>query len=357
MKLKLLLFLIFCSTVAYAQIQGEKGSLILKNGNILNGKVTYYYDNPNNIILNAHQDAKEMFSPEQVTEIKLENGEKFVAKPYTMEDSIIILQVLLESPKISLFRREDNSELHYYVLKDATLHKLENNDIVVYQETKTYRKKDRKYVGTLSSLMPDRMDLVEKLDKVQLNEHDLTEVILEYNKGDLSYYWKSDNKVRRKPNWIAFTQYSQYGSVLGTPTAGYSSGMMIGLQYYFSKHSRYSFKVSLDYSSYILDDEEFSVKGLGVRYQHDIKKAEKYSFYLLLHVADIAHLTVVNERQVITTAGQLVLLPRFSPGVGFEARPFPRMAVYSEINHLLNLKYFPRSFSLGLKYDFGRTSW
>lgn len=358
MKLKLLLILLLLSTAVSAQIQKEKGKLTLTNGDVLNGAITHYYETPTDIIFYNGQGAKEVFSSDQVNEIRLDNGAKFVAREYKTQEgkNTIILQVLLESPKISLYKREDNTAQYYYVSKENVLYRLENNEVEEYKGAKTYKRKDNKYIGTLSSLMSDNFQLTQKLDRVGLNESDLTRIITEYNQGEVSYYWKSDTKKPAEPNLVVFAQHSQLGSIYGNPTVGSSSGQMVGIQYYFSKHGRHSLKLSWDHSKYALEDENAKLSGLGLRYELAFKRAEYFNVYMMIHVIEMVHLSITDERGAKVEDGWN-LMPRVSPGFGFEAKPLPRTAVYVEVNNLMQLDRLPKSFSLGLKYDFGKTSW
>ncbi|MCP2042814.1 hypothetical protein [Pontibacter sp. HSC-36F09] len=358
MKLKLILFLLFFPVALYAQIQSQKGAIALKNGDNLTGSITYFYDEPNEIRLSGEQGAKQVFTAEQISEIKLDNGEKFVARRYsTNADSVsLVLKVLIESPKVSLYKREENSSEYYYVSKDNALHKLENNSMYENQGGKKYLRKDHKYIGTLSSLMYDRIDIMQQLEKTTLKEGSLTKIIREYNQGDASYEWQGDKKAGKEPNWVFFTQYSKYGFSKNIPIEARGYGNMAGLQYYFSKHSRHSIKASLDYSSYRFGEENAHSYALGLRYEMAFKKAEKYSAYVLVHLIDAGYVSYSHPEEGYNENGFGAAL-RLSPGLGFESKLFPRMAVYAEINHLLVLEELPRSFSLGLKYDFGKTNW
>ncbi len=362
MKFKLLAVLLFCFTAAHSQIQNQKGNLVLNSGDTLTGIVTHYYDNPSEVLFYS-KDIKQVFSAEQLHEIRLYNGEKFVPKFIVEHNRVVLLQVLLESSIISLYRREDNAISYFYVLKGNDLYRLENNKQTIYRNDKRYNGRDNKYIGILRMLMSDRPDLVERLNQIKLNESDLIEVISVYNAENVSYSWKEDAKQVRESNWLLFTQYSKLGSVYGS-TANYSFGQMVGLQYYFSSKSRYSIKVSLDYSKYNLSDGELTVKGLGIRYQHDVKKTERYGVYFLLHLADIAQQSRTFNDQLPATKDGLIIMPRISPGLGLEIKPLSKLAAYTEINHVhtLNAPMFDKvalnsiSFSLGLKYDFGSIS-
>ncbi|MDX5438521.1 MAG: hypothetical protein LPK03_15060, partial [Pontibacter sp.] len=216
----------------------------------------------------------------------------------------------------------------------------------------------RKYIGTLASLMYDRIDLVQQLDRIDLGENSLARVISEYNQGVATYEWLANIKAGRESNWVLFTQYSQYGisKHIPIPKEARGYGNMVGLQYYFSKHSRHSLKGSMHYNSFKFGEEGVRALGLGLRYEMAFKKAEKFSAYMLVHVMDIAYVSFTHPVEDFNENG-LKLALYLSPGIGFETKPLPRFAAYAEINNLLVIEQLPRSFSLGLKYDFGKTSW
>lgn len=324
----------------------------------MTGTITFFYDKPNEISFFDHQGVKQVLTANQVHEIRLENGEKFVAKRYKLyADSVsLVLKVLIESPKISLYVREENSTEYFYVSKDDVLYRLENNSVYEHQGNKRYLRKDHKYVGTLSSLMYDRIDLIQRLEKTGLSTNNLTKIIREYNQGEATYEWRGDREAGKESNWVFFTQHSQYAVDKNSPIEIRGYGNMAGLQYYFSKHSRHSFKASVDYSSVRFGEESVQGYGLGLRYEMAFKKVEKFSAYMLVHMVDIGYVSFSHPEEGYNENGLRAAL-RFSPGIGFESKLLPRVAAYAEINNLLVLEELPRSFSLGLKYDFGKTNW
>lgn len=356
MKFKFLLFLIFFPAAVFGQMLNKAGELTLLNGDTLTGDITYFYDKPSQIVFSSENLSKQVYPVSQVREIKLENGERFVSKKYDAQgdNTYVVLKVLIESSKISLYVREENAAEYFYVSKDDALYRLENNDVETRQDNNTFRQKDNKYIKTLSMLMPDRIDLFDKLYKIQLTEQELTTVLLNYNQGDVTYFWNNDFKGIKESNWVAFAQYSKFGSFQDDQTTAYSAGQMIGLQYYFDKNGRHSLKISLEHSKYTTEWEKLEVTGLGFRYEFEFKQAEKYGAYFLMHLGEIAQVNRIKKD--LRDYSELTVLTRFSPGVGFEIKPLPRIATYAELNNLLFLKHGPKSFSVGLKYDFGATT-
>ncbi len=354
----------FCSTFLFAQIQNEKGDLIMKNGEVISGDISYYYDQPTDIIFHDEKGAKNIFTPTQINEIQLNSGERFVSKTYQdkQDSQVLILQLIIESPIISLFKREENSQMYYYVSKNNSLYRLENNDVLIVKEGKNYTRQDYQYIGILGALMPDRPDLVKELRKIFLNEKDLSNLILDYNRGNVSYYWSSYVKEKRNPNWVFFGQFSNYVSYYVKPTTEASWGVIMGFQYYFSSVSRHSLKYSIDYSTYHFESSRDETISLGLRYEFDFWKSKKSSAFFMVHIADISYISSIKTRYILNnrtteTTNTIGFRPRLSPGIGFEVKPWSRIAIYAEVNRLMQLTYIPYNFSIGLKYDFGNKNW
>jgi hypothetical protein len=358
--------LMFCGfSGIFAQIQDENGKVVLRTGEIRIGKINYYLEQPLDIIITDSNGVKSDFDPSHIRQIILNNGEKYVSKTIIgkQDSSVLIFQVLIESSKISLFVRDEKDEKQFYVLKDNALYDLVNNEQIIKTNDGTYKSYDKKYIGVMKTLMSDQPDIVKRLDKVRLYEDELVEVITAYDKGELTYFWQSNNKVTREPYWAVFGQYSNYGSYEWGQQCIYPSyGFVAGFQYYFSKKSRHSLRFTVDYSNY--NETSFNsminqyISGitktysLGCRYEYDFVRANKYSIYLMMHIADITYFSETDPKDKGFT-----FCPRLSPGVGFEVKPFKHVALFAELNNCFEFRYLPASFSAGLKYDLCKTNW
>jgi hypothetical protein len=358
MKLKLLLFLIFFPAAVFGQMLNKPGELALRNGDILTGYITYFYDKPLEIIFSSENGTKQVYAAEQVRNIKLENGERFESKKYHAkgDSSYVVLKVLIESPKISLFVREDDATEYFYASKDDALYRLENNKIYENKGGKRYVREDKQYVAILGAFMRDRIDLVQDLPKVKLKAHSLAKVISEYNQGEETNHLMTGNIGKKEPNWVFFTQYSKFATPKDIPASMNAFGNMVGVQYYFSKDSRHSLKASVDYLFTSINNESGELYGLGLRYEWAFKRAEKYNIYFQVPIGELGY-AVYNTNNSEWNKDGFAAYLRLHPGIGLELRPLPRMAVYGEINQLFNFANLPRSFTFGLKYDFGKTSW
>jgi hypothetical protein len=348
--------------LAFSQIQQSKGDILLVTGETKHGTISSYSDQPEpNIFLFDSLGVKSYYFMTAVKEINLLSGEKYAAKwLQTEKDSTeLLFKVLIESPKLCMYVRAEDGSSYYYVSKDDLIYRLENNEMVETTNATKKIRQDYKYIRILGSLMADRMDLVSKLNEVKLDEDDIRTVISEYNKGIATYYWTKKLNQKKDPNWMVFTQYSHFGSYLGEQTKDKSFGLSAGIQYYFSKKSRNSFKFSVDYANYHFDDfEDGTVISLGTRWQYDFVRTEFYNFYFQIHILDISSIyTKTTDKDLVTTKHYSFPILRFSPAFGMEIKPVNRMILILEVNNLFQINIIGRSYSLGVKYDIGEKYW
>jgi len=336
--------------VANAQIQDQEGEIKLNAGESVTGNITFLPDDPNKITVIQNKD-RSVYAIDDIDIILLNDGRKFISGQYpdAVAGNFLLLQSIIESPKISLFLSMESDEPTFYVRKEGVLHKLENNVKHIDNDGKKYKSYDHQYIGILTALMNDNPDLTRKLETIDLNEKDLVSIITQYNKGDISYFMETKNKYTRSPNWLVFAQYSRYATYW-VDEAIDSYGVVAGLQYYFSKEKRSSLKFSIEYAQLHYESENDKLYNLSLRYQFDLFRKEKYNIYLMMQMFDISHYTILYpDSQEEKTA--ISFVPRFSPGTGFEYKPVPKFAIYGEVNHLLQVENVPGNFSLGIKYD------
>ena len=377
----ILLFLFpCCSSFLFAQIENQKGEIINKSGNVINCSINYFNDQPTDIDTYDSFGVKKIIPTSEVKEIKLDNGKKFVVKKYfNKQDSVILIfQVIIESPMVNLLMRDENDNERFYVLKDNLLYRLENNEEYITPENKveyvhsvndiTYKKYNYQYIGILKIFMSDNPDILKKLDKIKLSSGDLIKIISEYNKGNITYFWDPTIKLKSETNWVLFGQYSNYCHVFDETTASPSYGIVAGFQLYFSRNGRNSFKFAMDYANYnyVYENPYYTynpvksntyiknskVYGISCRYEYDVLKAKNYSIYFMFHIADLSYYFDTDNYYGTKNNG-ITFRPRLSPGAGFEIKPWKLVAIYAELNHLLQGR-IPGNFSVGLKYDFGK---
>ncbi|NOX47834.1 MAG: porin family protein [Chlorobi bacterium] len=340
-----------------AQIENENGVITLYDGQAYPGHVFYYGSKSDMVILYDSTEKKIEFFPGQIDYINLESGRKFVSRHYLdIQDSTwFILQSLIESDNISLYmlNNEENKN-YFFVQKNDVLYKLENNETIITVDQKKYKKNDNKYIGVLHILMEDRPEFKKQINQTKYSYKGLSKLIIEYNNGNISYFW--DPKIKTGNNWIAIAQYSHYGTYYGQATVSASFGTGFGLQQYFKDYGGSWFKYALFYSEYYLDTEDMVFYNLALTYGFDFVKTRTFLMYGSFHILDIGYVEI-SYTNTASEDNKFTLAPRFSPGIGFEYRPISRFSVYTEINNLMQFKYIPNSFSFGLKYDFGKNAW
>lgn len=364
MKNKLLLsslLLLLISFSAKAQINNEEGTVYLKDAREVSGRINYFADDAANISVYDENGIKINLTPDQVREIKLYNGKRFQAKTYrekNIDQTLLLQAILLTQDKISLFKLE-GSMTEFFVTKGSELHKLENNEFVYNDKSGSFKSYDHKYIATLVLLMQDRIDLTDKLQKLRLQEEDLTKILTEYAAGEITYYVAAGKEAKGKPYWSAFSQYSNMASYLMEETAKPSFSILIGFQYHFSRTGRSSLKVSLDHSSLKFSNRDKSLLSISTRYQYEIIQQEKFKFYFNAQLLDLNYYSIKYAEDG-TRSGYIENGPntgfrptlRISPGLGFEYQPTQNLSMFFELNHVLQVDYLPKNHSLGFKYSF-----
>ncbi len=367
-RLLLLSLLLVFSISAFAQIQSEQGKVVLTDGQVIEGRITYFHDNPIAIKVYDTANNKQTFEPGDVDKITLDNGRRFVAKKYrsSSETNILIFQELVVSDYMSLYKREMPYR-KFYVYTDNEVIELENNETTIEGNNgKRYSKMDHKYVGTLMILMQNRTDLIEKIQKTKFNEKSLASIVTAYTNGNVSYYFADAVKEDKKPYFQVYAHYTNHAGYYGVSTTG-STGFQVGVQYYFSSETRHSIRLGLDISNYEVNDtfygnnyshtqSVFKYKTLSFKYQYDFVKEEKLRSYLLVHILDVGHMQRDVQELVYNpipkTDTRAVYDLRFSPGVGFELYATQKVSLFAEVNHLFHFQHLPKNVSIGIKYSY-----
>ena len=362
MRFRLITLFLFAALVSFSQIQNQEGEVIFQNGDTVTGNIYYYVDTPEELIVYDNNDLKNTFLLNQFNEINLNNGIKYKCINYpTKKSTPALFQKIISSNKINLYSKEYNGGIYFYVSKDNSIYPLENNDVYTKKDDKKYLSKDFKYIGTLKMLMADQPELYEEIDKTKLNEPSLCDIIIDYNKGDISYYYTIDKtKKRTEPNWLLFGQYSQYASYVLNTDVAYSFGILAGTQVNFTRNHRHSFKFNLGYSKYQMADNYNQILDLGVWYQYIFFRTERLNTYVSLNILELSYIKEYDYETDDNTENYFYPVLRFSPGIGLEYKTLKRLSFYAELNNIFyniaKTSFRQSSFSIGIKYDIGNTT-
>ncbi len=303
----------------------------------------------------------------------MNNGVRFTTIPKDNDTTdIMFVQKIVVGEKISLYTNLSGGSKYLYLTKKGVSYKL----VTLLKETeengKRFQYYDKKYIGTLKYLMSDRPDLFSMIDNVSLSESGISRIVVMYNDDNVKYNLieaSQTNVSKSKPNIVTFIQYSNIGYA---PNKGsvikYSYGYSAGIQLYFSRSKRHSFKLNVGYWKYELSaiqqwatmivDYEYTktLYGISVTYEYDFFVTQKTNVYLNLIAADAGWVNNNNYNNSGNSNSSFEIRPRLSFGIGGEFRPVERFAVFGEVNNILSLSTFPLNFSAGFKFDIGKTT-
>lgn len=84
---------------------------------------------------------------------------------------------------------------------------------------------------------------------------------------------------------------------------------------------------------------------------------QRTNIFAILHISDLSYVSKYDYKDDNNKLDSYFLpMPRISPGIGLEYKTLKQLSFYVEINNLLNATHIPSSFSVGLKYDIGKTT-
>jgi len=361
MRYSLIILFLFSTLLSFSQIQNLEGQIILQNSDSISGSIYYFIDTPDELII-YNNDVKRTFLLNQIAEINLKSGVKYKCINYPDKNSNpLLFQKIIISNKISLFSKEKNGAVYFFISKGEKIYQLENNDIYTKKDDKKYLSHDFKYIGTLKMLMSDQPELFEDIDKTKLNEPSLCDIIIDYNKGNISYFYTTEKADRGiDPNWLLFGQYSSYANYVLNTEVAYSFGILAGTQVSFTRNRRHSLKINIGYSKYQMANEYYQILDLGFWYQYVFFRTERLNAYMIFNILELSYIKEYDYKTNDNTDNYLYPVFRFSPGFGFEYKTLKRLSFYAELNNIVynvvNTSFLPSSFSIGIKYDIGSTT-
>lgn len=349
MRLKLILLCIFLSSCVVAQIADKKGSIELLNGTRTRGMISYYEIQQKDFHVRDSNGLRHIYPPALVKNVMLDNGEKYITYSLASETttSYLILQSLIESEEISLFRKLKSGHPEFYVLKEGQLYFLQNDKIMASRDSLQTDK--HKYIRTLIHLMADKPGFDKKAENIRLHETGLTRLISAYNNGISSYC----RKPKSRSYWSVFGQFSGYSYInTHNPTPGKS--VSSGIQYNFTQSLRSALKLSFDYRYFHDSYSDLSSYNMAVIYAFAILNEEHYSLYVLANITDLSYFLYTDPENDHINYTHIAFRPHLHPGICLEITPGKRFSPFVEYNGLSNLEKYDYNFSFGLKYKFMR---
>lgn len=311
MKKLLTLYLVFSIYFLAAQIQNEPGTIILDTGDSITGSISMYNDLNFEVLYTDSSNIQQSCSLNCVDEIAMQNGMNFTTIHESDDTSNrIFVQKILIAPKMNLYSHITGGNKYYYVTKDGISYRMVLELREIEKDGKRYQYYDKKYIGTLKYLMADRPDLFSEIDKLGLTQVSLIKLLKDYNNDNIIYTYSPEEIERlpqSKPNFVAIFQYSNIASApWDGPVSRYSYGYSAGIQMYFTRGKRHSFKINAGYWKYNLKAtkqlatttydysyiDEFY--GITFTYEFDFIITPKTNVYVNAIIADMGYHKELN---------------------------------------------------------------
>ncbi|NOY50148.1 MAG: hypothetical protein GXO88_06280 [Chlorobi bacterium] len=346
-KFSILLIGLLAFLSLFAQKNLYDAKIYLNDGQVIKGNM-FLYDSEPDII--AVEDEEGEITRYQLYLVNfVENGGNLQRSLY-YNDKYALFEALVEGEKMSLYRKNTSGDDIFYVLTSRKVYLLEGGKVIVEKGSKTFTTKSNRFKGVLKVLLQSEPELVKRADNIDYNQKDLSDIVVAYNGGRISFIKNEDVESKsRKPNLFVYAQYSnvvfRYFFTNDNQTPSF---LQAGVQYYFSRESRHSIKLGVEYGTYTPSEDESFDKiktvQLSFAYYVDIFRMHNSAIYFNFLAANIGYYMRENDDNFAA------VLPRLSPGFGFkyQVRDFN---FFVEINNALIYKGIPYNFSAGLSYD------
>ncbi len=372
------LSLIFLSVFMYfngfAQTEIGEAVISMNNGKVVSSYVKVDPDELNFVIIKNEKGQEQLIDINKLENIRFDNGSKYISHKVSNKPSaqVRLFKAVVESKGgINLYVRWEPGKT-FYVTKGDSIYKLENNEEIVLRnegeptnagKSGHFKRYDYAYAKVLGVLMGDRVDLAQDIQKTELSERDLTRLILDYNKGEVTYHLASGSRLKSPPNNLIYAQASTIGSFLFYAPGKIGTGFSGGWHFYPRANGRFSLKLGFEHATFqFLREDSWTgnaygadivTTGLSSSMQYEFVKRSAFQSYIGMRLFDLSQF---NETYRGESESYLMAVPRLSPCLGLQFIVNDRLAVYGEVNHILQMGSIFRSASIGVSYDFGRVT-
>lgn len=319
-----------------------------KDNTAIEGNMFLYESEPDFITVENNSGEKNRYPLRSVDYIE---NQVTILRNFQYESTYKLLEALVESEKMSLYKKNSNETDLFYVVKSGEIYLLEGGKKTVIIDSKDYTADNYGYRGVLKALTRDDPSLSQKIDKVTYHQKELMDVVISYNNGKISYIKTGSlSKKNKKPNWLIYAQYSNNVSngffTMNNITPQF---FQAGVKLYLTEISRHSFKFGFEYGVYTdiydSDTNTNTLFSIAVTYQLDFFRTRRSNFYINIRIADLAYIKSSNSSDAMIRP-----VPRISPGFGYEYR-IQDFFLFAELNNILLFKKIPYNFSVGIAYD------
>ncbi len=345
--MKILLFctlMLLSMSSLIAQINNvSNASIHLKNKEIIEGDAFIYDSKPEGIdVLVDSQKKSEILWDD----IEFISNESIIIRVFNFEDKSRMFESIVEGESMSLYKRNVDGVDIFYIEKSGELYELKGGKQTVTIDSKTYKRNNNKYKGTLKLLLEPNDRLGNKAQGVSYNERDFLDLVVSYNEGHVSYINKRAVGTKdRTPSLLVYGQYSNIKNSWYAENNNTPAFWQFGVELYPNKTGRHSFKFGLELGEYTNLDEGWvnKVICLNISYLYDIYRMKNSEFYFGCRLIDIG----VEESDGQTNG---IVLPRFRTGFGYEYHIGGKINAYIELNNILNVNNIIEDYSIGISY-------
>ena len=220
-----------------------------KDNTAIEGNMFLYESEPDFITVENNSGEKNRYPLKSVNYIE---NQITILRNFQYESTYKLLEALVESEKMSLYKKNSNETDLFYVVKSGEIYLLEGGKKTVIIDSKDYTADNYGYRGVLKALTRDDPSLSQKIDKVTYHQKELMDIVISYNNGKISYIKTGSlSKKNKKPNWLIYAQYSNNVSngffTMNNITPQF---FQAGVKLYLTEISRHSFKFGFEYGVY-----------------------------------------------------------------------------------------------------------
>lgn len=346
--------LVMACNISHAQNHILNATIALKSNIQLKGDVFRYDTYPNTVTVKDSIGKSLIYDFKDIDYIRNSN---FLLKSIEFENTYLLFETLLIGQNMNLYKINVLETEIFYVQKAGILYLLEGGDKIVKVDSKEqlkgskqYLKEINTYKGTLIYLMKSDPSLVNEINRIKYTQKDISDLVLAFNQGVVSYIKTNATElINRKPNWLTYVQYSHsYNNSYFTDENTTPNFFGAGVLVYLSESSRHSIKMGMEYGTYSDPNQIYwsDYLNLNINYNYDYYSTRNADFYLSLRLIDFGYVLESN-----TGDSYIGILPRLSPGLGYQHRIGNKLRLYGEINNILKLLYILNNFSFGISFD------
>ena len=212
MKQKLFLAILLLSCIkVQAQSKYKKGFIITHKSDTIHG---FILDNPNitnpkNCLFKSSlNDLETNYTPNNLTSFQFDHGNKYITFDHQNKkgSNERVFALVIEEGRINLYH---NKSTYFVQKQQGKIIKLENDKIEVTENSISFKKESKRYIGILIYLTSDFQQLRPQIKKLKYLGKNISELISKYNlKFDTSNQKKTKSDSWNKIEYAAYVSTS-----------------------------------------------------------------------------------------------------------------------------------------------------